>query len=444
MADLQGLSPEEQFQKFANALSQVEDASTKAALAQDVFGRAGTELLPLFADGEAGMNALRQQAVDLGIVMSGEAAAGAADFNDAMNELKQAALGAFTEFASSLLPKLTEFARFLVSKKPEIIAFFEKIKEAATPFFDAFQSGIDVVWPLIKSFFQWVFDNKPVLIAAIVAIGVAIATTLGPVSLAVLAIVGLITIIGWVRDNWKQIWGKIKEIFETVVDGIKGLFDSKFAWLLPGGALILALKFIRNNWDEIWNTIKDIFQGVLSKIVDIYNATIAKIPGVAKIDMEKIETSLTQLGGTAVDTGTAFQGTSELMEFHADRMAKRIGDSSVAIVASSASVAVAAEVDSVKVVEAQDAAKAAVEALAEANRKAATEFWDKSIQMRWNLSETGIAWQALGGSVESVVRAMAATTGQSELSIIASFEGMRREGETWKDLATTIRKGRSH
>ena len=52
---LQGLSPEQQFQLFANALAGVVDASTRAALAQDVFGRSGTQLLPLFTQGEQGM-----------------------------------------------------------------------------------------------------------------------------------------------------------------------------------------------------------------------------------------------------------------------------------------------------------------------------------------------------------------------------------------------------
>jgi len=65
--ELKGKSPEEQFQIMANALAGVEDASTKAALAQDVFGRAGTELLPLFNAGEKGMAALRDQAKSLGI-----------------------------------------------------------------------------------------------------------------------------------------------------------------------------------------------------------------------------------------------------------------------------------------------------------------------------------------------------------------------------------------
>ena len=54
IASLEGLSPEQQFQAFANALAGVEDASTRAALAQDIFGRSGTELLPLFHPGRAG------------------------------------------------------------------------------------------------------------------------------------------------------------------------------------------------------------------------------------------------------------------------------------------------------------------------------------------------------------------------------------------------------
>ena len=282
--DFEGLSPEEQFLELGQALKEVSDETTRAALAQKIFGKAGTELLPLFDEGFTGMQKLRDQAKSLGIVMSGDAAAGAADFNDSINELKQAFLGAFTSLASKLLPKLSEFARWLVSKKPEVVDFFEKVKEAVTPFFDAFMTGIDTVWPVIKSFFQWVFNNKPVLIAAIVAIGVAIATTLGPVSLAVLAIVALITTIGWVRDNWDQIWGKIKDIFETVVNAITGFFNTKWVWLMPGGALIKAIQFLRDNWDTIWNTIKTAFDTITSTIKTLYTSNLGwLLPGGALI-----------------------------------------------------------------------------------------------------------------------------------------------------------------
>ena len=154
------------------------------------------------------MAALRAQAQSLGIVMSGEAAAGAASFNDSINELKSAALGAFKGFASQLLPKLAEFARWLVSKKPEIVAFFTGIKEAAAPFFEAFKTGVAVIFPLLQTFFQFIFTNKPILIAAMVAIGAAVVLALGPVSLAALAIVGIITLIGFLKENWDTIWGR--------------------------------------------------------------------------------------------------------------------------------------------------------------------------------------------------------------------------------------------
>ena len=85
LVDLQGLSPEEQFFTFANAIGAVEDASRRAALAQDVFGRSGTSLLPFFSQGVAGMAALRQEARELGVVLSQEDANAAAELNDAIN-----------------------------------------------------------------------------------------------------------------------------------------------------------------------------------------------------------------------------------------------------------------------------------------------------------------------------------------------------------------------
>ena len=270
--DLKALSPEEQFQTIANALSGVESASDKAALAQDLFGKSGAALLPLFGEGEEGMAALRAQAQSLGIVMSTEAAAGAASFNDSLNEVKSAALGVFKGFATALLPKLAEFARWLVSKKPEIQAFFNGIKEAAAPFFEAFKVGVATVWPILQSFFQFIFANKPILIAAMVALGAAIVLALGPVSLAVAAIVGIVTLIGFLRDNWTAIWGEIKSIWDTVSGAIVGIYDSYWGWILPAGPLVKAVLFVLDNWRAIWNTIKGIWGTVSGAIVGVYES----------------------------------------------------------------------------------------------------------------------------------------------------------------------------
>src|SRR3990167_1896059 len=70
--DLAGLKPEEQFMKIATGIASMEDSTLRAATAQDIFGRSGTELLPLFAEGADGIAKLRREAHDLGLVFSPE------------------------------------------------------------------------------------------------------------------------------------------------------------------------------------------------------------------------------------------------------------------------------------------------------------------------------------------------------------------------------------
>ena len=54
------LSPEEQFDKIARAIANTESPTIRAAVAQEILGKAGTKLLPLFKEGPAGLEALRK------------------------------------------------------------------------------------------------------------------------------------------------------------------------------------------------------------------------------------------------------------------------------------------------------------------------------------------------------------------------------------------------
>lgn len=83
--DLKGKRPEEQFRLIASSLNRVEDASTKAALAQDFFGRSGTELLPMLKD----YNALAEEASEHGIITDEQVKA-AEKFKDTMENIGMA------------------------------------------------------------------------------------------------------------------------------------------------------------------------------------------------------------------------------------------------------------------------------------------------------------------------------------------------------------------
>ena len=73
--ELVDLSPEEQFMKIAEGLAEMENKGTRAALAQKLLGRAGTELLPLFEEGEDGIKRLTEEAARMGFISDTEAAA---------------------------------------------------------------------------------------------------------------------------------------------------------------------------------------------------------------------------------------------------------------------------------------------------------------------------------------------------------------------------------
>lgn len=84
MDELKGKSPEQLFELMADALNQVSDETQKAALAQEVFGKGGMQLIPMLGS----YKELGQEIADTGGIMSNEAVAAADAFNDSMERLK--------------------------------------------------------------------------------------------------------------------------------------------------------------------------------------------------------------------------------------------------------------------------------------------------------------------------------------------------------------------
>lgn len=93
MEDVSNKTPEQQLNVFLEALAGVENASSRAALAQELFGRAGTQLLPMLSDGVKGLQGMKEEADKFGIVITQEQAAGAAQFVDELSRVKASLTG---------------------------------------------------------------------------------------------------------------------------------------------------------------------------------------------------------------------------------------------------------------------------------------------------------------------------------------------------------------
>jgi hypothetical protein len=84
-----GKRPADQLNTLLSALAQVTDKTKQAALAEDIFGRAGTRLLPMLEGGAEAFRALLEERNKLGPLLTPEQIASAERFNDAMLKIKE-------------------------------------------------------------------------------------------------------------------------------------------------------------------------------------------------------------------------------------------------------------------------------------------------------------------------------------------------------------------
>ena len=173
MADVEGKTPEEQFTLLSNALADVEDASRRSALAQQVFGRAGTQLLPMLAAGKDGLAAMRQEAHDLGMVFDQQSADSAAEYNDALTKLSGAFNGIKFAVGKALIPvliplieKLTHLAtisqKYVAPTMKVLGITFKILFEVAKAAFNIWKSYISIYVNLGKALFDLVMKIDPV------------------------------------------------------------------------------------------------------------------------------------------------------------------------------------------------------------------------------------------------------------------------------------------
>lgn len=92
----------------ADKLAQMEDETKRAALAQEMFGKSGMQMLPLLNQGSAAIRAQMEEAKALGVVWTTDAAQGAEAFNDSLTRLGFAAEGFRNDIAQLLIPILSD------------------------------------------------------------------------------------------------------------------------------------------------------------------------------------------------------------------------------------------------------------------------------------------------------------------------------------------------
>jgi hypothetical protein len=142
--------------EIATKFAGMADGTTKAALAQALFGKSGLELTEFLNQGGQGLDDFRAKAERLGIVISQDTADAADKFNDDLNDLKSATGGLALQVAQALLPELDK----LVTWATDFAANGDNAESAAHGIADGFRDMADAIRSLgqLADSLNWIHD----------------------------------------------------------------------------------------------------------------------------------------------------------------------------------------------------------------------------------------------------------------------------------------------
>lgn len=107
--EMKGLSLDQVILKVADAQSKFADGSNKTAVMMQIFGKAGANMIPMLNDlANGGFENAKAKLGELGLVISGDMAKNAQDFNDSMTRMEMAAKGVTVQVAQTMLPGMTK------------------------------------------------------------------------------------------------------------------------------------------------------------------------------------------------------------------------------------------------------------------------------------------------------------------------------------------------
>jgi hypothetical protein len=170
------------FGDLADRFARMEEGAGKSALAATLFGeRFGPQLLPLLNQGRAGIQALKDEAVQLGVVFDTETAQAAEAFNDNLSRIGAAVTGVSNRVATELLPALGDVSEMLVdlAKDEATVSTASGVVKAAVGGLITVFQTVAVVGSDVGFVFKSIGREIAALVAQADALGVGFADMLG-------------------------------------------------------------------------------------------------------------------------------------------------------------------------------------------------------------------------------------------------------------------------
>lgn len=345
----------ETFDQMAAKIAAIEDPAERTRMAMEAWGKSGTMLLPMVKD----LQALRQEARDLGLVPTDEAVKGAEELNDAINRVRRVGLATAFEIGAALQPMLMPALQTVKN----IAGWFNRwAKENGSVIRTVALIGVGLVVAggVVAAIGATIFGIGTafgLLASAITGVGTVLGFLLNPITLVVAAVAAGIVI--WARfteSGRAAVQGLLNffaPLLETAMTTIRGIGDALMAGDLSlagqiaitglrlvmlqglqaiaasiGGVLGAAIsniggKVIRGDlkgaWDSVVRSMAAMWDGFVSGIVSAFTSAAKVVTDLWAGITKRVSATLLQLAIEAPSLGKAILG----VDLHAEEARRK-------------------------------------------------------------------------------------------------------------------------
>lgn len=269
--DLRGLSPDQQFKLIADKLAAIQSPAVRAALAMAIFGKSGTQLLPMMSKGAAGIEAMQEEARKLGLTASETGVAVGVKLEESLETLWKVLKKLGTTLGSAIAPLLTDFANWLIDIVVKAIAWVKQNKELILTIFKVAVAVVAAGFALVilgkaimllGAVFAALATTVSVVYTAIGVLGSIIGWLLSPIGLVLVAVAALGAYLvyasgaggqalAWLGERFTDLWDFASEAFSGIADALMAgdiALAAKILWLTLKIAWLKGVQVLESAW----------------------------------------------------------------------------------------------------------------------------------------------------------------------------------------------------
>lgn len=224
---------EEVMWETLSALQGMENQTEKARLATELFGKSGTELMPLLNGASGSIEEMKQKAHDLGLVLSDESIDAGVSLTDTMDQMKRSLSGVVTRLGAELMPVLQQVCQAVIDYMPQIISFFDELSPIfSTAFSGIMPTLIQLAQQLLPPIMELLKQLMPVisnLFQAVAPIIIQLAETLLPI---------LVQVIEQLLPPFMEILNALMPLLDTIFQLVQPFINLILQLIEPFAALI--------------------------------------------------------------------------------------------------------------------------------------------------------------------------------------------------------------